>query len=91
MTMAVGKGMPSACRYLGFAYMEGKGTARNKNLAKKWFTKGSLEGDTLSMIGLAECLSKREERIEREPLGFFWQRTWGNPDRFGGWSKAWQA
>ena len=65
MTMAAGKGMPSACRYLGFAYMEGKGTARNKNLAKKWFTKGSLEGDTLSMIGLAECLSKREERIER--------------------------
>ena len=44
MTMAAGKGMPSACRYLGFAYMEGKGTARNKNLAKKWFTKGSLEG-----------------------------------------------
>ena len=64
MSMAAGKGMPSACRYLGFAYMEGKGTARNKNLAKKWFTKGSLEGDTLSMIGLAECLSKREERIE---------------------------
>ena len=64
MTMAAGKGMPSACRYLGFAYLEGRGTARNKNLAKKWFTKGSLVGDTLSMIGLAECLSKREERIE---------------------------
>ena len=24
MTMAAGKGMPSACRYLGFAYMEEK-------------------------------------------------------------------
>ena len=64
MTMAAGKGMPSACRYLGFAYLEGRGTAQNKNLAKKWFGMGSRKGDTLSMIGLAECLSKQEERIE---------------------------
>lgn len=64
MTMAAGKGMPSACRYLGFAYLEGRGTAQNKNLAKKWFAMGSRKGDSLSMIGLAECLSKHEERIE---------------------------
>ena len=64
MTMAAGKGMPSACRYLGFAYLEGRGTAQNKNLAKKWFAMGSRKGDTLSMIGLAECLSKQEERVE---------------------------
>ena len=63
--MAAGKGMPSACRYLGFAYLEGKGTAQNNNLAKKWFTVGSRTGDTLSMIGLAECLDKQEEKIER--------------------------
>ena len=64
MTMAAGKGMPSACRYLGFAYLDGRGTAQNNNLAKKWFALGSRKGDTLSMIGLAECLSKQEERIE---------------------------
>jgi len=64
MTMAAGKGMPSACRYLGFAYLEGRGTAQNKSLAKKWFAMGSRKGDTLSMIGLAECLSKQEERVE---------------------------
>jgi hypothetical protein len=64
MTMAARKGMPSACRYVGFAYLEGKGTAQNKNLARKWFSMGSRKGDTLSMIGLAECLSEQEERIE---------------------------
>ena len=53
-----------ALQIFGLCLHGGKGTAQNNNLAKKWFTKGSLEGDTLSMIGLAECLSKREERIE---------------------------
>ena len=65
MTMAARERMPSACRYLGFAYLEGKGTAHNKNLARKWFTLGSAMRDTLSMIGLAECLSNSEEEIER--------------------------
>ena len=65
MTMAAREGMPSACRYLGFAYLGGKGTAHNKNLARKWFTMGSRMRDTLSMIGLAECLSNPDEKIER--------------------------
>ena len=64
MKKAAEKEIPSACRYLGFAYLEGKGTAQNKNLARKWFAIGSRKGDTLSMLGLSECLDKKEDKIE---------------------------
>jgi len=62
MTMAARQDVPLACRHLGFAYLEGKGTARNGFVAEKWFTKGANKGDTLSMIGLADCLSIRKEK-----------------------------
>ena len=64
MKKAAEKEIPSACRYLGFAYLEGKGTAQNKKLARKWFAIGSRKGDTLSMLGLSECLGKQEDKIE---------------------------
>jgi hypothetical protein len=64
MKKAARKEIPSACRYLGFAYLEGKGTAQNKNLARKWFEIGSKKGDTLSMLGLSECLGKQEDKIK---------------------------
>ena len=62
MTMAARQDVPLACRHLGYAYLEGKGTARNGLLAEKWFTKGANKGDTLSMIGLSDCLSIRKEK-----------------------------
>ena len=64
MKKAAEKEIPSACRYLGFAYLEGKGTAQNKKLARKWFVIGSRKGDTLSMLGLSECLGKQEDKIK---------------------------
>lgn len=64
MKKAAEKEIPSACRYLGFAYLEGKGTAQNKKLARKWFAIGSRKGDTLSMLGLSESLGKQEDKIE---------------------------
>ena len=64
MTMAARQDIPLACRYLGYAYLDGKGTAGNAHLAEKWFTKGALKGDTLSMIGLADSLSIRKKPIE---------------------------
>jgi len=64
MTMAARQDVPLACRYLGYAYLDGKGTAGNAHLAEKWFTKGALKGDTLSMIGLADSLSIRKKPIE---------------------------
>ena len=64
MTMAARQDVPLACRYLGYAYLDGKGTAGNALLAEKWFTKGALKGDTLSMIGLADALGIRKKPIE---------------------------
>ena len=64
MTMAARQDVPLACRYLGYAYLDGKGTAGNALLAEKWFTKGAQKGDTLSMIGLADTLGIRKKPIE---------------------------
>ena len=64
MTMAARQEIPTACRYLGFAYLEGKGTARNAFLAEKWFIKGANKRDTLSMIGLADTLIILKKPIE---------------------------
>ena len=64
MTMAARQDVPLACRYLGYAYLDGKGTAGNAFLAEKWFTKGAQKGDTLSMIGLADTLGIRKKPIE---------------------------
>ena len=64
MTMAARQDVPLACRYLGYAYLDGKGTAGNAHIAEKWFTKGALKGDTLSMVGLADTLNIRKKPIE---------------------------
>jgi TPR repeat protein len=64
MTMAARQDVPLACRYLGYAYLDGKGTAGNALFAEKWFTRGALKGDTLSMIGLADALDIRKKPIE---------------------------
>lgn len=64
MTMAARQEIPTACRYLGFAYLEGKGTAGNAFLAEKWFIKGANKRDTLSMIGLADTLIILKKPIE---------------------------
>ena len=64
MTMAARQEIPMACRYLGFAYLEGKGTAGNAFLAEKWFRKGANKRDTLSMIGLADTLIILKKPIE---------------------------
>lgn len=64
MTMAARQKIPMACRYLGFAYLEGKGTAGNAFLAEKWFRKGANKRDTLSMIGLADTLIILKKPIE---------------------------
>ena len=69
MTMAAGKGIPSACRYLGFAYLEGKGTAQNNNLAKKWFTVGSRIGDTF-VDDRARRMPRQGKRKLRARLDF---------------------
>lgn len=64
MKMAARQEIPMACRYLGFAYLEGKGTAGNAFLAEKWFRKGAYMKDTLSMIGLADALTILKKPIE---------------------------
>ena len=64
MTMAARQGVPLACRFLGYAYLDGKGTAGNAFLAEKWFTKGALKGDTLSMIGLSDTLIIRKKKVD---------------------------
>ena len=65
MSMAAGQGVPIAARFVGYAHLEGTGTAKSKILAQKWFAEGSRMGDSLSMIGLSDCLLAKEEKIER--------------------------
>lgn len=64
MTKAARQDSILACRFLGLSYMEGCGTSKNLLLARKWFEKGAIQADNLSMIGLADCLLTSDERIK---------------------------
>jgi TPR repeat protein len=64
MKMAAMENHLVACRYIGRAYLYGKGTSINMEKAKEWLLTSAKQGDSLSMVDLGYCLELENNWIE---------------------------